>query len=202
MPELSAQGWSNRLASVFQMIHGTRMADMPLNHEALQVEVIGMQPWQNNWIGVLVTPWCMNLVMLPGENSGWQELRELEQHQHRFPSGVYEFTVGHEADLGYFQQCSLFSPMFEFSDQQNAVTVASTILIELMKAKNTEEAPVTASDIEGIWRGETNRESFLQEGEVRKPETTVQPSFHRRQHLSRRDLIRGKLYDEERPDAN
>ncbi len=194
---LSAAEWTNRLQQCYEVIHQQRMKDIPILNDNITVQALGFQPWQQGWLGVLITPWCMNLILLPESPRDWDQLQELQQVKHPFPSGTYEFTVAHEPDIGKFQQCSLFSPMFEFSDQQTAVTVAKTVLLELMKEENREELKsADMAEMESVWRDDSSGGENDQDiGSESKP-------AERRQQLSRRDLIRGNLYAEERSDAN
>ena len=94
----------------------------------LGIHAIGFQRWQNNFMGILITPWFMNLVLLPVHEDDWSDMVELSKHSHAFPSGVYEFLVCYDSDIGYYQICSLFSPMFEFPDDAVAIETAEIVL--------------------------------------------------------------------------
>ena len=48
------------------------MAGLPLLNEALSVEVVGFLEWRGMHLGVLVTPWCVNLMALPHRDGTWQ----------------------------------------------------------------------------------------------------------------------------------
>ena len=51
---------------MFSRIQAERMADVPLLNPALTVETVGFRLWQDSWLGVLITPWSMNLLALAG----------------------------------------------------------------------------------------------------------------------------------------
>lgn len=123
-----------RLLQVFDLIHQTRMQGLPIINPALQVAVVGFESNDQDDIGVLVTPWCMNLVRLPLGDE-WDELQPGSKYCHELPSGEYEFVVGEEPGLGRFQSCSLFSPMFQFADQAAAVATAEASLRAVMTEK-------------------------------------------------------------------
>jgi [NiFe] hydrogenase assembly HybE family chaperone len=100
------------------------MRDLPLNNPALRVEAVGFRPWEEHWLGALITPWTLSLLLLPaappipvGTAAAW-----------RFPSGTYEFLGGHREPLGHYQACSLFSPPAEFSSQDQARQMALACL--------------------------------------------------------------------------
>jgi len=158
-----------RLQHAFEQIHCERMVDLPMVNPALQVAVIGFEACEHGYLGVLLTPWCMNLVLLPNGDE-WQGLMPGSKQSHALPSGSYEFIVADELGLGRFQSCSLFSPMFEFADQATALATAEAALL----AVNSEAA----------------REQFgsgTAMGSVEQDETEAPAA------LSRRDFLRGKL---------
>jgi len=135
---------TRKLEAVFQNIERERMQDMPMCNPVLRVEAVNFRQWGQYYFGVMLTPWFMNLMLLPvdsvikpGMESGaLARLAEGSKQMHIFPSGHYEFISGYEAGLGNFLMCSLFSPMFEFGDQQAAVDTANSVLEEMMQADN------------------------------------------------------------------
>ena len=46
-------------------IQRERMADIPLLNPALEVQAVGFSVWEAYCLGVLITPWFMNLMLLP-----------------------------------------------------------------------------------------------------------------------------------------
>ena len=124
----SAQSPAPALEAVFRAIAAHQMRDMPMLNPALSVEAVGFRPWREHWLGVLITPWFMNLVLMPREREKWQPLAQRETRHYAFPAGVFEFIGAHNAVLGDYQACSLFSPMFEFSDPGGARATAVAAL--------------------------------------------------------------------------
>ncbi len=104
------------LERAFGSILQRQMQDMPMLNPALAVEAVGFRPWCDHWLGILVTPWFMNLVLMPRVSAKWQPIGERETRHYVFPAGVFEFIGGSDPALGDYQACSLFSPMFEFGD--------------------------------------------------------------------------------------
>lgn len=109
-----------RVERAFAAIAATRMADLPLSNPALAVEACGFQAWNGLWLGVLVTPWAINLVLLPDGNPAFRRLGPDRRQSWLFPSGEYAFHGAEEEGLGAYQACSLFSPAFEFACQEEA----------------------------------------------------------------------------------
>lgn len=119
---------SSDLVAVFADIAQTRMRDLPICNPALSVEAVGFQRTaQGHWAGVMITPWAINLLCLPGQTEGWPTLPACSKHDWRFPSGDYEFTVADEARIGNYHLCSLFSPAFEFPSQEQARLTALAV---------------------------------------------------------------------------
>jgi len=116
------------LEIAFSRIHATRMADLPFLNPALRVEAVGFRDWSGLRLGALVTPWSINLMLLPGPATALPPVRTGEEKLYAFPAGVYGFH-GHDDPLtGPYQQCSLFSPVEEFSTHDDAVAAARAAL--------------------------------------------------------------------------
>jgi len=128
------------LESVFDQVHRERMVDMPMVNPALRVQAVGFAPWQGGSIGVLITPWCMNLMHLPPADVAGA-LQPGGKRQLAFPSGIYEFIGGEASGLGRYEMCSLFSPMFDFPDQAVAVATAQEAMSGLMAADAPDDPP-------------------------------------------------------------
>lgn len=61
------------LETVFNGVLETRMRGVPVINPALSVQAVGFNPFNGDWLGVLITPWFMNLLLLPGPDSQWRE---------------------------------------------------------------------------------------------------------------------------------
>lgn len=141
------------LERVFTQIARTRMDGVPVQNPALRVQAVGFATSQaddnsdSTLVGVLITPWFMNLVRLPelmhqGASTslapGCKALR-------RVGAQGFEFIGAFEEELGAFEACSLFSPMFEFADHQAALATATEVLTLLRKPLTADSAPAIPS---------------------------------------------------------
>jgi len=142
------------LERVFEAVHATRMADVPILNERLRVAALGFRDWQGVRVGALVTPWSINLVILPGPaapagqaagDAVLARLRGGEAQRWLFPSGEYEFHGHEEATLGRYQQCSLFSPVLEFATHEDACAAARAALEALFTASQPAAPPPAAT---------------------------------------------------------
>lgn len=120
-----------KLEAVFNEIALTRMSDVPILNPALRVEAVGFRVWEGRWVGVLVTPWTINLVLLPGESAPLASLTLGEKSSWSFPSGRYEFMGLNEPMLGTCHICSLISPVQDFLTHEEAMSVAQEIISAL-----------------------------------------------------------------------
>lgn len=134
MAERTSSGPSE-LEAAFRRIQVTRMVDMPLCNPALEVDAVGFREWQGRRVGVLVTPWSIGLVVLPGTAADVLALKADERRAWRFPSGEYEFMGGDEPECGPFHFCSLFSPPAEIADHNEACAIATAVMEQLFRGK-------------------------------------------------------------------
>ena len=123
---------ADAVEQTFFRIQQERMADVPLLNPALAVQAIDFQRWQGHWLGMLVTPWCMSLLLLPGSAQTWISTAENKRRFVKFPAGDFAFLGSVEVELGEFQSCSLFSPMDQFPTQAEASMTARAALIGLL----------------------------------------------------------------------
>lgn len=162
MPLAEAVG---ALTAAFERIAATRMAGLPMNNPALRVAAVGFRPWQEAyWVGVLITPWTINLMVLGDRTAGDLRLAADCRRTWEFPSGRYDFMGGEEPECGAYQSCSLFSPAFEFADQAAAETTAADIVEALfVDASGGEAEQREAARLAGrsALQVETSRRGFL-----------------------------------------
>jgi len=129
--------------AAFRAIQLERMAGLPFLNSALHVEASGFRLFCGNWLGVLITPWCMNYLMLPGAAGEWLNLPESTRQRWAFPAGELNFVAAHEPILGPYQQCPLFTSMQNFDRQETAREAAQAALNTLFNIAVPAQ-PVTA----------------------------------------------------------
>jgi [NiFe] hydrogenase assembly HybE family chaperone len=135
------------LERAFRAIHEERMQGLPILNPALAVEAVGFQALNGHCAGVLITPWFMNLMVLPPEGDSWQGSAAGANVPFEFPAGPREMMLCEEELLGHYLSESLFSPMSAFADQSQAVATAEKVVEQLMTtppAVQEAEAPQPA----------------------------------------------------------
>lgn len=138
------------LVSLFTRIAETRMSGVPILNPSLRVEAVGMETCKAadsddtpGVVGILITPWFMNLVWLPLARtdrpamSGTTRSRALE-------CGSFDFICAHEPEFGDYEACSLFSPMFDFADHPTAHDTAKSVLRKLREPALPREAALNS----------------------------------------------------------
>lgn len=179
-----------KIEILFREIETTRMEGVPILNKALSVAAFGFEPWLDYQLGVLLTPWFMNLMLVPLEPEKYAENPPQvgDKQMINVPAGQVEFIVGYEESLGYSLSCSLFSPVFEFENQQAAVETATAALKEILNDEcETEE---DEADMRDIWAGrlpEPDNGAGSDTADAEAPEG--QSSLPR--DVSRRDFLRG-----------
>lgn len=139
------------LVRLFTGVARTRMAGVPILNPALQVEAVGFElvapkaaaagattpspsavpaVEQPGALGILITPWFMNLLWFPlarsdqADGVGRSRLRRVGTQR-------FDFIGGFEPGFGCYEACSLFSPMFEFANPAAARATAQAVLANL-----------------------------------------------------------------------
>jgi [NiFe] hydrogenase assembly HybE family chaperone len=120
-----------------------KVKGLPIYNPTLAVEAVGFRLHDGRHAGVMVTPWFMNLTVLPCEADGGSWVKG-GAVRIAFPSGVYAFTVGELPDVGLVATCPLFSTMTDFTDHEAAQLAASSAAAALFEPEAPEPAPVVS----------------------------------------------------------
>ncbi|MDQ6970951.1 MAG: [NiFe]-hydrogenase assembly chaperone HybE [Mariprofundus sp.] len=197
LKELSPMGAAYHLEQLYDVIRTDRMLGIPILNDQIKVQAVGFRVWDGHVLGVLITPWFMNLMLLPGEDDDWSTFQIGSKHLFSFAAGSFEFIVGEEPELGHYMSCSMFSPMFEFESHEAAVITAEAIVPGLFNEQNKEV--LEARNFDGSPASEHSNKTDLSskslpatilEGVQVVSEATKQSLD---QPLSRRDLLRGSF---------
>lgn len=136
-----------RLVAHYQRVFETAMHDMPFINPALAVEAPAFCRVQGDWLGVLLTPWFLNAVLLPGGGGLWQDLSQGVKRRVALPAGELEFMGDESEALGPFQFCPLIAPVTAFASQDEALAAAREALTALLQAPSVPgAAPASAPE--------------------------------------------------------
>jgi [NiFe] hydrogenase assembly HybE family chaperone len=135
---------SASLVQHFRKVHEERMQGLPILNARLDVRAVGFREFDGHAVGVLITPWFMNLVLLPGV-SAWSELAQGSVATVAFPGSEVEFNVSHDDELGTHLSAVLFSTVADFPDTDTAVAIAEEVLNQLFQPPEESTAAETPS---------------------------------------------------------
>lgn len=145
------------LEHMYRRIWETSMHDMPFVNAALSVQAVNFRRWQGDWVGAVVTPWFINLFVVPGGGALWSDLPAGDRCKIAFPLGELEFIADNDADaeIPAHQYCPLFAPPSGFTSHQAALAAAEEALTTLFTAPPAPEItpePVSVADQPNVAR--------------------------------------------------
>lgn len=132
----------------YELVARERMFGLPIINPELAVEAVGFGYLDEHQLGVLITPWFMNLVLLPGSDE-WAGHPQGSTVSLVLPNAKQEFLVGHDDALGVFLSAILFRSVSDFPDQATAVAVAEEVLRMLWSPPEAQPAtaPLSRRDV-------------------------------------------------------
>jgi len=123
------------LETLYQRVYQEEMKGLPICNDNIKVEAVDFQLYQDQWMGILVTPWFTNLLIIRQLGQDWPELKLAKGNEQffNFPVGDIKFTPRFEPELGTYFCCSLVSPMSEVSSHQQAIIDAKLAMRQLIQ---------------------------------------------------------------------
>jgi len=192
---LSPMGAAYHLEQLYNGIQLNRMDGIPILNDKLKVQAIGFHEWNEYVIGVLITPWFMNLMLLPTAETDWSDLNVGKKRSYVFEAGSFEFIMGWEEELGKYMSCSMFSPMFDFANQDAAVQTAEAIVAGMFREESQEVLVGQSMAAEEIGSEKKVQSAGLAESVLDGAQTIGKIAKENLEKpLSRRELLRGGLF--------
>jgi [NiFe] hydrogenase assembly HybE family chaperone len=154
---------AERLEAHFLDVQARAMKDVPICNENLAVASAGFRPWREWAVGIVVTPWFMNIVAAPFAGAPPVAVAAGATQSLSLPAGEVAFLA---ADLEGFDRllmCSLFSPMQDFADHEAALATARASL-DLLLAPPPPEIPVPEVPAPNLDRRAFFRRAFVPAG--------------------------------------
>lgn len=123
----------SELCARFREIWKERMQGLPFLNPALDVDAVGFRPLgERHRVGVLVTPWFVNLVVLP-DGDEWSAHAQGDTTECTLPGGRYEFTVNRDEVLGTFLSAVLLASVTDIPDNATARAIAADVMRRLFQ---------------------------------------------------------------------
>ncbi|MFC0225570.1 hydrogenase-2 assembly chaperone [Serratia aquatilis] len=115
---------ATQLEAAFQAIAASDMQGLPFFQPQIPVRACGFQLFEHQWIGSLLTPWMLSLLVLPGPEQIWQRRAVGEKLALILPCGNVRFTVGEINGCGQYLASSLMSPLDNHLSAEQALALA------------------------------------------------------------------------------
>jgi [NiFe] hydrogenase assembly HybE family chaperone len=130
------------LIARFQSIDAA-MRDLPIYNDKAAIEAIAFRPFgEAELLGVVLTPWFMNLIALPIDPAPMDMAAIGHTIQIALPAGERAFVVGGDEVIGLYKAHSLHSPVLNFTLPGQARAEAQRML-SLQMTPAAEEAAAT-----------------------------------------------------------
>ncbi|WP_310597096.1 hydrogenase-2 assembly chaperone [Aeromonas aquatica] len=101
---------SSLLVAQYERIAREQMADLPFYHPGMPI-VAECVLFEEQWLGCVLTPWMLSVVVLPGPDQRWPRRGSGERLALQLPCGDMTFMVGELPEIGQLLACSLMSPL-------------------------------------------------------------------------------------------
>ncbi|MGL6495536.1 hydrogenase-2 assembly chaperone [Aeromonas veronii] len=97
------------LVAQYERIAREEMQELPFYHATMPI-VAECVLFEEQWLGCVLTPWMLSVVVLPGPDQLWP-VRSSDRLALQLPCGNMTFMVGELPESGQLLSCSLMSPL-------------------------------------------------------------------------------------------
>ena len=193
---------SRQIEQTFNKIHIENMQGIPILNPAIEVQALGFQEIEGRVLGIIITPWLMNVVILPKDDEDWGHMQLGDKRPHEFASRTYKFMLNEIDGIGLCQTHSLYSPMREFRCHEQAIAAAQAFLDGLLEEHELSEDEQVDEELLGkVMRGEATPEIDLNEFAGIEPAEADLKARNDRDELkvedarkiTRRNMLRGNF---------
>lgn len=115
---------SDLLEAAFGQVAAGEMQALPFYQHQLPVRAVGFTRHEEQWVGVMLTPWLLSLMILPGPEQEWPARRLGERIGVALPCGNATFVVSELEGVGQYLSCSLQSPPTPGISSEQALKLA------------------------------------------------------------------------------
>ncbi|WP_373100941.1 MULTISPECIES: hydrogenase-2 assembly chaperone [Pasteurellaceae] len=142
--DLSCMGFAHNPAELFRQAMEKivpHMHDLPFFRADIPCFCPQFVLFEGQWLGAVVTPWMLSVVILPGPDQYWENRIIGDKRLLRLPYKDLVFTVGHLEDIPQYLTCSLLSPLDKSLTPARAVGLAADCLQMMLSLPVKQQAP-------------------------------------------------------------
>lgn len=119
------------------------MRGLPIVNPNLAVDATSPRILGEHLVCVLISPWFMNLVLLPGTRE-WDDDEQGTTVDIAFPHESLEFTICRDSAIGTYLSAVLFRTVIDFPGMETALHIADDIVERLFsEPSELENKPAT-----------------------------------------------------------
>ncbi|WP_429225504.1 hydrogenase-2 assembly chaperone [Aeromonas veronii] len=119
------------LVAQYERITREEMQTLPFYHATMPI-VAECTLFEGQWLGCVLTPWMLSVVVLPGPDQLWPVRSSSDRLALQFPCGNMTFMVGELPETGQLLACSLMSPLEPHLGANQGRTLVSSTLKMLL----------------------------------------------------------------------
>ncbi|MCY9823261.1 hydrogenase-2 assembly chaperone [Aeromonas media] len=115
------------LVAQYERIAREEMQALPFYHPDMPI-VAECTLFEGQWLGCVLTPWMLSVVVLPGPDQLWPVRSSSDRLALQLPCGNLTFMVGELPESGQLLACSLMSPLDQHLGAEEGRSLVSSTL--------------------------------------------------------------------------
>ena len=120
---------------------GANTGQIPVNPR-LKCSSVGFCRYRGDWLGIVITPWLMDLVLLPGGGELWGDIPPGQRRYVDLPQGTVAFSTAECPELGSYQHSPLLASVATLPDMATAISLANEVMAGIWIAGRAPETPL------------------------------------------------------------
>ena len=147
---IAASGFEQEPSSLFQQAMEKaipNMQSLPFYRRDIPCFCPKFILFEGQWLGSVLTPWTLSLVVLPGPEQLWENRNIGAKLALRLPYKNLVFTVSHLEDIPQYLSCSLLSPLDPSLNAEQAMKLAKDCLYMMLSLPVKETPPDLSPDL-------------------------------------------------------